>query len=47
MSVLLHAVLVQALCGNSVIAAPTDGGFISPEPGLALVRRAGATLLHW
>ena len=42
MSVLLHAVLVQALCGNSVIAkTPTDGGFISLSLAFALVRRAG------
>ena len=42
MSVLLHAVLVQALCGNAVIAkTPTDGGFISLSLAFALVRRAG------
>ena len=42
MSVLLHAVLVQALCGNSVVAkTPTDGGFISLSLAFALVRRAG------
>lgn len=42
MSVLLHAVLVQALCGNSVIAkTPTDGGFISLSVAFALVRRTG------
>jgi len=42
MSVLLHAVLVQALCGNSVIAkTPTDGGFISLSLAFALVRRCG------
>lgn len=42
MSVLLHAVLVQALCGNSVIAkTPTGGGFISLSLAFALVRRAG------
>jgi acyl-CoA reductase-like NAD-dependent aldehyde dehydrogenase len=41
-SVLLHAVLVQVLCGNSVIAkTPTDGGFISLSLAFALVRRAG------
>jgi acyl-CoA reductase-like NAD-dependent aldehyde dehydrogenase len=41
-SVLLHAVLVQALCGNAVIAkTPTDGGFISLSLAFALVRRAG------
>ena len=42
MSVLLHAVLVQALCGNAVVAkTPTDGGFISLSLAFALVRRAG------
>ncbi len=42
MSVLLHAVLVQALCGNSVIAkTPTDGGFISLSLAFALARRCG------
>lgn len=42
MSVLMHAVLVQALCGNSVIAkTPTDGGFISLSLTFALARRCG------
>ena len=42
MSVLLHAVLVQVLCGNSAIAkAPTDGGFISLSVTFALARRCG------
>jgi acyl-CoA reductase-like NAD-dependent aldehyde dehydrogenase len=42
MSVLLHAVLVQALCGNSVIAkSPTDGGFISLSLTFAIARRCG------
>ncbi|UOQ69274.1 aldehyde dehydrogenase family protein [Hymenobacter volaticus] len=42
MSVLLHAVLVQALCGNAVIAkTPTDGGFISLSLVFALARRCG------
>ena len=42
MSVLLHAVLVQVLCGNAVIAkTPTDGGFISLSLAFALARRAG------
>ncbi|WP_375417597.1 aldehyde dehydrogenase family protein [uncultured Hymenobacter sp.] len=42
MSVLLHAVLVQALCGNAVIAkTPTDGGFISLSLAFALARRCG------
>ncbi|MBO2012143.1 aldehyde dehydrogenase family protein [Hymenobacter negativus] len=41
-SVLLHAVLVQVLCGNSIIAkTPTDGGFISLSLAFALARRAG------
>ncbi len=41
-SVLLHAVLVQALCGNAVIAkTPTDGGFISLSLAFALARRCG------
>jgi acyl-CoA reductase-like NAD-dependent aldehyde dehydrogenase len=40
MSVLLHAVLVQVLCGNAVIAkTPTDGGFISLSLVFALARR--------
>ncbi|MBO3271501.1 aldehyde dehydrogenase [Hymenobacter sp. NBH84] len=42
MSVLLHAVLVQVLCGNSVIAkTPTDGGFISLSFTFAIARRCG------
>ena len=42
MSVLLHAVLVQVLCGNAVIAkTPTDGGFISLSLTFALARRCG------
>ncbi|WP_139923351.1 aldehyde dehydrogenase family protein [Hymenobacter sp. DG01] len=42
MSVLLHAVLVQALCGNAVIAkTPTDGGFISLSLAFAIARRCG------
>ena len=41
-SVLLHAVLVQVLSGNSVIAkTPTDGGFISLSLAFALARRSG------
>ncbi|WP_375417587.1 aldehyde dehydrogenase family protein [uncultured Hymenobacter sp.] len=44
-SVLLHAVLVQALAGNAVIAkTPTDGGFISLSLAFALARRAGLPL---
>ncbi len=40
-SVLLHAVLVQVLCGNAAIAkTPTDGGFISLSLAFALARRA-------
>ena len=42
MSVLMHAVLVQVLCGNSAIAkAPTDGGFISLSVTFAIARRCG------
>lgn len=42
MSVLLHAVLVQVLCGNSAIAkTPTDGGFISLSLAFALCKQAG------
>ncbi|GAA4008609.1 aldehyde dehydrogenase family protein [Hymenobacter fastidiosus] len=42
MSVLLHAVLVQVLCGNAVIAkTPTDGGFISLSLTFAIARRCG------
>lgn len=42
MSVLLHAVLVQVLCGNSVVAkTPTDGGFISLSLTFAIARRCG------
>ncbi|HET6231075.1 MAG TPA: aldehyde dehydrogenase family protein [Longimicrobiaceae bacterium] len=41
-SVLMHAVLVQALTGNAVIAkTPTDGGLFSLTLGFALARRAG------
>jgi acyl-CoA reductase-like NAD-dependent aldehyde dehydrogenase len=41
-SVLMHAVLVQALAGNAVIAkTPTDGGIFSLTLGFALARRAG------
>lgn len=41
-SVLMHAVLVQILSGNAVIAkTPTDGGFISLSLAFALARRAG------
>jgi acyl-CoA reductase-like NAD-dependent aldehyde dehydrogenase len=42
MSVLMHAMLVQALAGNSVIAkTPTDGGLFSLSVACALARRAG------
>jgi len=41
-SVLLHAVLVQVLAGNAVIAkTPTDGGFISLSFSFAIARRCG------
>jgi len=42
MSVLMHAVLVQTLCGNSVIAkTPSDGGLFTLTLAFALARRAG------
>ena len=42
MSVLLHAVMVQVLCGNAAVAkTPTGGGFISLSLAFALLRRAG------
>jgi acyl-CoA reductase-like NAD-dependent aldehyde dehydrogenase len=42
MSVLMHAVLVQVLCGNAVVAkTPTDGGFISLSVAFAIARRCG------
>ena len=42
MSVLMHAVLVQVLCGNAAIAkTPTDGGFISLSFTMAIARRCG------
>ena len=41
-SVLVHAVLVQALAGNAVVAkTPTDGGLFALTIGFALARRAG------
>lgn len=41
-SVLMHAVLVQVLAGNAVIAkTPTDGGLYSLVLGFGLARRAG------
>lgn len=42
LSVLVHALLVQVLCGNSVIAkTPTDGGGYAIGLSLALARRCG------
>jgi acyl-CoA reductase-like NAD-dependent aldehyde dehydrogenase len=42
MSVLVHAMLIQALCGNSVIAkVPTDGGLYTLSIAIALARREG------
>ncbi|MEV7725327.1 aldehyde dehydrogenase family protein [Streptomyces sp. NPDC087917] len=42
MSVLVHAMLVQVLAGNAVIAkTPTDGGLACLTLACALVRRAG------
>lgn len=42
MSVLVHAVLVQALAGNAVIAkTPSDGGLCTLTLAFALARRAG------
>lgn len=42
MSVLMHAICVQALCGNSVIAkVPTDGGLFCLSLAVALSRRHG------
>jgi acyl-CoA reductase-like NAD-dependent aldehyde dehydrogenase len=41
-SVLVHAVLVQALAGNAVVAkTPTDGGLHALTVGFALAHRAG------
>jgi acyl-CoA reductase-like NAD-dependent aldehyde dehydrogenase len=41
-SVLMHAMLVQVLAGNAVIAkTPTDGGLFSLTVGAALARRSG------
>jgi acyl-CoA reductase-like NAD-dependent aldehyde dehydrogenase len=41
-SVLMHAVLVQVLAGNAIIAkTPTDGGTYALTLGFALARRAG------
>lgn len=45
LSVLVHACMVQALCGNSVIAkTPTDGGSLSITLSVALARREGIPL---
>jgi acyl-CoA reductase-like NAD-dependent aldehyde dehydrogenase len=42
LSVLVHALLVQMLCGNSVIAkTPTDGGIFSLTLSLGLARKCG------
>lgn len=42
MSVLMHAVLVQVLCGNTVVAkTPSDGGLFSLTLSMCLARRAG------
>jgi acyl-CoA reductase-like NAD-dependent aldehyde dehydrogenase len=42
MSVLMHAVLVQLLAGNSIIAkTPSDGGLFTLTLSMALARRAG------
>ena len=42
LSVLMHAVLVQVLCGNSAIAkTPSDGGLMALTLSFALARRAG------
>ncbi|SRR6266545_7870035 len=42
LSVLVHAVLVQALAGNAVIAkTPTDGGLYALTVSLGLARRCG------
>jgi acyl-CoA reductase-like NAD-dependent aldehyde dehydrogenase len=42
MSVLMHAVLIQALAGNSVIAkTPTDGGLYALSLACAIAKRAG------
>lgn len=42
LSVLIHAVLVQCLAGNSVIAkTPTDGGIHAVTLAMALARRRG------
>ncbi len=42
LSVLVHAVLVQALAGNAVISkTPSDGGLLALTVSMALLRRAG------
>ena len=42
LSVLVHSLLVQVLCGNSVIAkSPTDGGIFSLTLSLGLARQCG------
>ncbi len=45
MSVLFHTMLIQALCGNVVVAkVPTDGGLYTLSFAVALARRAGLPL---
>ena len=42
MSVLMHTMLIQALCGNVVVAkVPTDGGLYTLSLAVALARRVG------
>jgi acyl-CoA reductase-like NAD-dependent aldehyde dehydrogenase len=42
MSVLMHAVLVQALCGNATISkTPSDGGLYTLTAAMAVARRCG------
>ena len=45
MSVLMHTMLIQALCGNVVVAkVPTDGGLYTLSLAVALARQAGVPL---
>lgn len=45
LSVLVHACMIHAMCGNSVIAkTPTDGGSLSITLSVALARREGIPL---
>ena len=42
LSVIVHAVLIQLLCGNAIIAkTPTDGGLYALTVSMALARHAG------